>query len=194
MAMNIKFIEGEIIDQYLYDQNSTRPWIIGFSGGKGSTMLLQLVWSAVSKIEGFLRKRKIYVICNDTLVENPKIVQNINSTLAKIQKAAAEQDLRIFVHQTTHRLEDTFWVKLIGKGYPAPNNTFRWCTDRLKINPTTQFILDKVNEKGEAVILLGTRSDESASRAKSIKSTKLMVIDCESTCYPTLTSMRPLRM
>lgn len=194
MAMNIKFIEGEIIDQYLYDQNSTRPWIIGFSGGKGSTMLLQLVWSAVSKIEGFLRKRKIYVICNDTLVENPKIVQNINSTLAKIQKAAAEQDLRIFVHQTTPRLEDTFWVKLIGKGYPAPNNTFRWCTDRLKINPTTQFILDKVNEKGEAVILLGTRSDESASRAKSIKSTKLMVIDCESTCYPTLTSMRPLRM
>lgn len=169
MSLNIKFIEGEIIDQYLYDENSTRPWIIGFSGGKDSTMLLQLVWTAISKIDGILRQREIHVVCNDTLVENPKIVQNINATLTKIQKAAAEQDLPIFVHQTTPRLEDTFWVKLIGKGYPAPNNTFRWCTDRLKINPTTQFILNKVNEKGEAVILLGTRSDESATRAKSIK-------------------------
>lgn len=169
MSLNIKFIEGEIVDQYLYDENSTRPWIIGFSGGKDSTMLLQLVWTAISKLDGILRQREIHVVCNDTLVENPKIVQNIKSTLAKIQKAAAEQDLPIFVHQTTPRLEDTFWVKLIGKGYPAPNNTFRWCTDRLKINPTTQFILDKVNEKGEAVILLGTRSDESATRAKSIK-------------------------
>jgi DNA sulfur modification protein DndC len=169
MSLNIKHLENEIIDQYLYDENFTRPWIIGFSGGKDSTMLLQLVWNAIKQIPIELRSREIYVVCNDTLVENPKIVQTINKTLANIQKVAAEQSMPISVTQTKPKLEDTFWVKLIGKGYPAPNNSFRWCTDRLKINPTTQFILDKVNEKGEAIILLGTRSDESSNRAKSIK-------------------------
>lgn len=174
MALNIKHIEGEIIDQYLHDDNP-RPWIIGFSGGKDSTMLLQLVWQSVLKIDPILRSRNIYVVCNDTLVENPKIAQFINVTLQKIQKAAAEQNLPITVHQTTPRLEDTFWVNLLGKGYPAPNNTFRWCTDRLKINPTTEFIRAKISEVGEAIILLGTRSDESATRAKSIANSKIHI-------------------
>jgi len=42
MGLNIKEIEAEIIDQYTTDENP-RPWIVGFSGGKDSTMLLQLV-------------------------------------------------------------------------------------------------------------------------------------------------------
>ena len=80
----------------------------------------------------------------------------------------------ISVHRTTPRLEDTFWVNLIGKGYPAPTNTFRWCTERLKINPTTRFIQEKISEGGAdgvpgAIILLGTRTDESQSRARSMK-------------------------
>lgn len=170
MALDIKYIEDEIIDQFLYDENGSRPWIIGFSGGKDSTMLLQLVWSALKKIDPFLRhQREVHIVCNDTLVENPKIVQTINRTLKMISKAAVDQEMPIYVHQTTPKLEDTFWVKLLGLGYPAPNNTFRWCTDRLKIAPTTRFILEKLNEKGEAIILLGTREDESISRAKSMR-------------------------
>jgi DNA sulfur modification protein DndC len=168
MSLIIPFIEEEIIDQYLYDDNP-RPWIIGFSGGKDSTMLLQLVWIALKKIPAELLTREIYIICNDTMVENPHIVDFINRTLDKVSKAAAEQSLPFFVRQTTPRLEDTFWVNLVGKGYPAPNNTFRWCTERLKINPTTQFIKSKIDEKGEVIILLGTRSAESQNRAKSIK-------------------------
>ena len=39
----------------------------------------------------------------------------------------------------------------------------------MKINPTTKYILETIGEKGEAIILLGTRSDESANRAKSMK-------------------------
>lgn len=170
MSINIQHLENEIIDQYLYDENTTRPWIIGFSGGKDSTMLLQTVWNGLKKIDPYLRSsRRIYVVCNDTLVENPRIVKFINKTLKKIQKAALEQDLPITVVQTTPRLEDSFWVRLIGLGYPAPNRFVRWCTERLKINPTTRFILDKVSEIGEAIILLGTRSDESSNRANSMK-------------------------
>ena len=80
MSLNIKHLENEIIDQYLYDEDVSRPWIIGFSGGKDSTMLLQVVWNALKKIEPILLTRKIYVVCNDTLVENPRIVQFINKT------------------------------------------------------------------------------------------------------------------
>ena len=164
----IPFIEEEIIDQYLYDENP-RPWIIGFSGGKDSTMLLQMVWNALKKVPSELLTRDVFIVCNDTMVENPHIVEFINRTLEKVTKAAAEQSMPFFIRQTTPRLEDTFWVNLIGKGYPAPNNTFRWCTERLKINPTTQFIKSKIDEKGEVIILLGTRSAESQNRARSIK-------------------------
>ncbi|HVW15861.1 MAG TPA: DNA phosphorothioation system sulfurtransferase DndC [Mucilaginibacter sp.] len=169
MSLNIHHLENEIIDQYLYDENSTRPWIIGFSGGKDSTMLLQVVWKALQKIDPILLTRQIYVVCNDTLVENPRIVKFIEATLLRIQQAAAEQQLPIIVQQTVPKLEDTFWVKLIGLGYPAPNKVHRWCTDRLKIDPTTRFILEKVDEDGQAIILLGTRSAESSKRADQIK-------------------------
>ncbi|WP_332369054.1 hypothetical protein [Spirosoma telluris] len=124
MSLKLPFIEAEITDQYLYDENP-RPWIIGFSGGKDSTMLLQVVWRALMKIPAELRNRRIYVVCNDTLVENPKIVAFINRTLKLLQKSATQQGLPISVHRTTPRLEDTFWVNLIGKGYPAPTNSFR---------------------------------------------------------------------
>ncbi|PXY44722.1 DNA phosphorothioation system sulfurtransferase DndC [Flavobacterium hydrophilum] len=169
MSLDLNHLENEIIDQFLFD-DSKRPWIIGFSGGKDSTMLLQVVWRSLLKIDPFLRQsRRIYVVCNDTLVENPRIVKFINSTLAKIQEAAIQYELPITVHQTTPQLEESFWVKLIGLGYPAPNKFYRWCTERLKINPTTKFITEKIHENGEAIILLGTRSAESSNRAKSIK-------------------------
>ncbi|WP_338814303.1 DNA phosphorothioation system sulfurtransferase DndC [Bernardetia sp. Wsw4-3y2] len=169
MFFDIHYLENEIIDQYLYDENLDRPWIIGFSGGKDSTMLLQVVWNALKKLDPILLTRQIHVVCNDTLVENPRIVKFVNKTLNKIQKATNEQSLPISVHQTIPKLEDTFWIKLIGLGYPAPNRFYRWCTERLKIDPTTRFILDEVGKKGEAIILLGTRSAESSNRASSMK-------------------------
>ena len=172
MPFNPKEIQDDIVDQYLNDDNP-RPWIVGFSGGKDSTMLLQLVWFALKSIPEELRTRKIYVICNNTLVENPKILEYVEKVLKQIKKAAAEQSMPIFVHQTIPAIEDSFWVNLIGKGYPAPNNIFRWCTERLKINPTTLFIKEKISEHGEAILLLGTRSDESANRAKNLKKRKV---------------------
>lgn len=168
LQQKLLHIEAEIIDQYLNDE-SPRPWIIGFSGGKDSTMLLQLVWYALKKIPQNRLTRHVYIVCNDTLVENPKVVEFIRHVLASVQKAAKDQGMPITVHETIPVLEETFWVNVIGRGYPAPNNIFRWCTERLKINPTTKFILEKINQSGEAIILLGTRSDESSNRSRSIQ-------------------------
>lgn len=166
----IEYIIDEIVDQYLYADDSKRPWIIGFSGGKDSTVLLQLVWKAIERVKGFsgIVARDIYVVCNDTMVENPIITNYVNKVLDKIEQAARDQDMPIYVKKTTPRLEDSFWVNLIGRGYPAPNSSFRWCTERLKVRPTSRFLLEQLDITGEAVILIGTRKDESASRAKSI--------------------------
>ena len=171
MAKFINNIIEEIIDQYLYADESKRPWIIGFSGGKDSTVMLQLVWKAVSQIKQLtgIVQRDIYVVCNDTMVENPVITEYVFKVLDKIEKAAVDQDIPIRVIKTIPRLEDSFWVNLIGRGYPAPNNAFRWCTERLKIKPTSRFLLEQIDLFWEAVILIGTRKSESAQRAKSMK-------------------------
>lgn len=173
MSKRIDDIIDDIIEQYKEDDQFI-PWIIGFSGGKDSSVLLTLVWKALEKIkkeEGCesLFQRQIYVVNNDTLVENPIITDYVFEVMSLIQKAAKEQRLPIKVQTTKPDIENGFWISFLGKGYPVPNNTFRWCTDRLKIRPTSQFILDQVNDMGEAIILIGARLSESASRAKSIK-------------------------
>ena len=163
-------IIDEIIDQYMFADNTKRPWIIGFSGGKDSTVMLQLVWKALEQVKNFhgFVGRDIYVVCNDTMVENPVITEYVSRILDKISEAARDQDLPIQVVKTLPKLEDSLWVNMIGRGYPAPNNAFRWCTERLKIKPTARFITEQVDEFGEAIILIGIRSSESANRAKSM--------------------------
>ncbi len=52
MKQKINYIIGEVADQYMMDDNK-RPWIIGFSGGKDSTVLLQLVWKALERLKDF---------------------------------------------------------------------------------------------------------------------------------------------
>ena len=103
------------------------------------------------------------------MVENPIISEYTSRVIKQIELAAKEQSLPIFPRKTIPRLEDSFWVNVIGRGYPVPNNAFRWCTDKLKIKPTSRFISEQVSENGEAIILLGTRSSESQARAQSMK-------------------------
>lgn len=174
MSKRIQYIIDEIVDQYMYADISFRPWIIGFSGGKDSTVLLILVWLALKKIKDntiapFQLRRPIYVVCNDTMVENPIIATYVDDVLIQIEQKARAEDLPIYVRKTTPKLEDSFWVNVIGKGYPVPNTAFRWCTDRMKIKPTARFITEQVDECGEAIILIGTRKAESKTRARSIK-------------------------
>ena len=171
LPQRIRAVVDDIKDQYLEKDRYNRPWIIGFSGGKDSTVLLMLSWIAMQELkeEGHPLSRKVYVVCNDTMVENPVIEEYVQKVLAKIKSAAIEQGIPVSVTMTLPELEDSFWCCVIGKGYPAPNNAFRYCTEKMKIKPTSKFILDQVAADGEAIVLIGTRKDESATRAKSIK-------------------------
>lgn len=163
LAEKIERATADIVRLYNADQ---LPWIIGYSGGKDSTTVLQLVWNALLKIPPEKRTKRIYVISTDTLVENPVVAKWVEVSLLRINQASQSSDLGVQAHRLTPKLEDRFWVNLIGKGYPAPRPKFRWCTSRLKINAATNFIRDIASERGEAILLLGTRTGESQARAK----------------------------
>lgn len=169
--IRIENIIEELMDQYQEADRYTRSWIIGFSGGKDSTVLLTLVWIALTRLKesGVSLDRHVYIVCNDTMVENPVIEEYVTTVLQTIKKAAKDQQLPITVRTTTPQIEDTFWSCVIGKGYPVPNNAFRFCTEKMKIKPTSAFITNQVAADGEAIVLIGTRLDESQQRAKSIR-------------------------
>jgi len=154
-------IYAEIREVYLSDN---RPWILGFSGGKDSTCMTQIIWTALAGLPSEKLHKRIFIISSDTLVESPKVVEQITSTLDMMEKAARQSHLPISTNLVRPVIEDTFWVCLLGKGFPAPSNLFRWCTERLKIRNADRFIQDKVSEYGEAIVVLGTRKDESGSR------------------------------
>lgn len=152
---------------YLSDQI---PWVIGYSGGKDSTAILQIVWYAMQELHAEGKANKpVHVISTDTLVENPIVSMWVGRSLEQMKQAVAEQHLKIIPHRLTPEVKDRFWVNLIGRGYPAPRYKFRWCTDRLKISPSNNFIKTVVKNNGEAILVLGTRKAESATRAATME-------------------------
>ena len=154
-------IHREIQEVYL---ENARPWVIGYSGGKDSTSALQLIWYALAELPPEQRKYPVYVISSDTLVETPVIVSYITDTLDRLEEVARKEKMPFQTDIVRPKIEDTFWVNLLGKGYPAPYSKFRWCTDRMKIKPANQFILDKASEHGEVILVLGSRKGESSTR------------------------------
>ncbi len=152
----------EIIkDLYLQDKI---PWICGYSGGKDSTAVVQLVWTALSQLPPDKLQKSVHVISTDTLVESPVVALWATESLKKMEQAAKERKLPIIPHRLTPTTSNSFWVNLIGRGYPYPRRNFRWCTDRLKIDPSNRFIKSILDAESEAILVLGTRKSESASR------------------------------
>lgn len=167
MQDSYSLLTEDIREEYLSTQQS-HPWIIGFSGGKDSTLVAQAVFAALMQVSPSRLTRKVHVIANDTLVESPLVVAHLHQSLREIEEGARIHDLPVTVATTRPDVAQTFWVLLIGKGYPSPNQQMRWCTDRLKIQPTSRYIRDQVSESGAAIILLGVRRDESEVRRRRI--------------------------
>ena len=142
------------------------PWICGYSGGKDSSAVVQLVWTALSELPKEKRTKTVHVISTDTLVESPVVSIWASQSLKKMKEAAEKAELPIIPHRLTPQIQNTFWVNLIGRGYPAPRVNFRWCTDRLKIDTSNQFIKSVLAAESEAILVLGSRKAESATRRK----------------------------
>ena len=150
--------------QRLYLEDSI-PWVCGYSGGKDSTAIVQLVWNSLLLLakEGKANK-PVHIISTDTLVESPVVATWLAESLEKMEINAKEAGIPVQVHRLTPAIKNSFWVNLIGRGYPYPRRNLRWCTERLKIEPANTFVEKMVSTAGEAILVLGTRKAESTSR------------------------------
>ena len=169
LGKTVTAICEEIREIYLWDQS---PWVIGYSGGKDSPAILQLIWIAVKELPPEKRIKPVHVISTDTLVEQPLVAAWVDASHAKMREAAEQQQMPFTPHKLTPAVCDTFWVNLIGKGYPAPRKLFRWCTSRMKISPSNEFIRTVIRDNGEAMLVLGTRKAESNRRNQRMAKTE----------------------
>lgn len=154
--------------QELYKKDD-KPWIIGYSGGKDSTATLQLVYYSILQLPESERRKKVYVVSSDTLVEIPTVVDRVEKTISKLNNVANKEKMPFSGLQVSPDINSSFFVNLIGRGYPSPTRIFRWCTERLKINPISKFILNVVSNYGEVIVILGGRKQESMSRAQTLE-------------------------
>jgi len=131
-------------------------------------MVAALVFDAALSVPLDQRTKEIHLVCTDTRVEIPAVLEAVETTLAIMRKCAAENDLKLEVHLLRPPAEQSSWVNIIGRGLPPPNRTFRWCTQRLKIDPVTRFVERRMGRWSEAILHLGARRAESAIRAQTL--------------------------
>jgi len=157
----------------LFLETGDIPWIVGLSGGKDSTAVTMHLLETLESLPPHVRRKKTcYVTCVNTLVEAPPVINHVHLFIEELTNYAKNRELPIEVVELVPEVEQTFWVNLIGRGYPTPVREFRWCTDRMKIRPQTKFIKENLEIFGDPPtvhFLLGTRYDESISRKRTME-------------------------
>ena len=171
-AGEFQIYEDIIQEMSVVYQHDARPWMIGFSGGKDSTLLCCLVMEMLKRLPMDKRNKKVYIVSSDTLVENP-IVRDYMHKMSEMINTVGEE-LNVKAEIIYPKVEDTFWCKVIGLGYPTPEAPgFRWCTERLKIHPMNAYTLETIKNNGEVILLLGVRKAESVYRANNIRAREI---------------------
>lgn len=139
-----------------------KHWAISFSGGKDSTTVLTLVLDLLK--DGLIpQPQTLTVLYADTRMELPMLHTAAIATLAQAR------ELGCVVKVVEPPLSDRFFVRMLGRGYPPPNNGFRWCVGLLKLEPMTAALKQFREESGEKFLTLtGMRIGESAARDQRI--------------------------
>lgn len=162
--------------EYVY-LSDNRPWVIGYSGGKDSTLVVHLVYEMLKRLTPKDRKKAVHIVSSDTLVENPLIKIYLDDMLQLLKRSSSRDGLPMLIKKVTPDPSNSFWANVIGRGFPTPrtNGTFRWCTDRMKIAPSGKYIEQIIKEQHtEVVVLLGIRKAESAARKQRIEGRELL--------------------
>jgi DNA sulfur modification protein DndC len=147
---------------------STTPWVLGYSGGKDSSAVLKLLYEALCMVPK--RKTRVYVVYCDTGVEIPIVREHVRTTFNRLRAEAKADGVPVTIRIAEPSIEDRYFVKVIGRGYPPPTNRFRWCTDRLRINPIKRLLASQRTRA--ATIVVGTRFGESAERDRVLEEHK----------------------
>ena len=151
-----KFEESINILEQLYKKN--KRWIVTYSGGKDSTALvvLSLYMKTVHP------DIDLNITYSDTMMEIPQM-----SVVAYTFLRSIENSYPAKVKIVYPDINDTYWVRMIGRGYPPPGPRFRWCTPKIKIKPSRKLHEDN------GLFITGLRMGESQQRDIRLKSSCL---------------------
>ena len=101
--------------------NDDIPWLVGYSGGKDSSAILQLMWSALSHLKQQGKTLKpMYVMTTDTLVENPIVSTWVKASLEALREKAKQEELPIYPNLLILSLLVHHLNFGLGAGYPLP--------------------------------------------------------------------------
>lgn len=196
-SFTVRQLIVEMRDLYLRDN---KPWILMSSQGKDSTTVTSLVWEMLSELPEEQRFKPVHLVTGDTLVEVPAMRTYVNRSLEAMRTAARAQRLPIEIHTAKPAMKNRFFRQCLGKGNPPPNerSRFRWCTDKLKIQPS-EYLVDQVIQQHldlfagyDCLMLLGVRLQESTKRAGTMNRYSLDEKFARHAKYPNVLIYRPV--
>ncbi len=161
---------AEIQNLYL---SSKIPLYVAYSGGKDSTVALDLVAKAIKSLPKEKRAKEVFVLFSDTLLEMPPVIGQIKNSIKRFEEYSLKNGLPFVFKQVSPELKNTFWSKLIGIGYSLPRRDYRWCTDRMKIKPMEKAIKEVKEKYGGYIAVTGARKDESHDRKNRLEANAL---------------------
>lgn len=162
---------GETLKAYT-DESQPGPWVVAYSGGKDSTVALDIIVRSLLQLRQYkpdALTRTIYLTTAQThldFVTDPLK----QSELFKIKRLIQEKQLPIEVVEVSSPIEKSFIYLTIGRGYPLPKSRMnRWCTERLKIEPTQR----EHKNINPVMTVTGVRLSESSERRSRIESNQV---------------------
>lgn len=154
---------AEILKAYSSDAEGV--WMIGYSGGKDSSVTAALVFKALLLLKPEQRTRKIYITSAQTRLDLTTDPTKQNE-VKRMHYVIDQHNLPIKIVEVEADKTNSFVYKVLGMGYPLPKSRMnRWCSDALKIVPQQKF----AKELNPALTLLGVRSSESVARSQNIE-------------------------
>jgi DNA sulfur modification protein DndC len=145
-------------------------WVVAFSGNRGATATLQLIWEALEGLDEAALAHRVHVVNVTTGVDSVVAHSWISRSLLAMETAAEDHGLPISAARLTRELADSFWVRLIGRGDRPPNPNSRWCAEGLKRRPVERYIRRLTRQGRRVVLVLNSQGAEGAhSRVSSLR-------------------------
>jgi DNA sulfur modification protein DndC len=140
-------------------------WAVAWSGGKDSTATLTLLIHFIESGQ-LPAPKSLSVFYADTRQEMPPL----QAAAEQIMEGLRRRGNWIRTEVVRAPLDKRFLVYMLGRGVPPPNNnTLRWCTRQIKVDPMSEAIAGRIGEiEGNVLMITGVRQGESDVRDQRI--------------------------
>ncbi|QST02234.1 hypothetical protein IMZ31_22535 (plasmid) [Pontibacillus sp. ALD_SL1] len=138
-------------------KEDSKPWIIPYPHGPNSFTLLHIILGIMKEEKD---PKPVTIVQSQTGNDLPFVLEESNQTFRYINRYAAAYHLPISTEIITPSLEDSFWVNVIGNGFPPPKTNFQYCGETLKIKPMVNWLKEHTNTPCK-IILSGLSYDPS---------------------------------